>query len=94
MSNVDEIVRVLCEVLAEIQQSTGRETNQIGGSSCPIGGLPEFDSLNAVEATVLVEQRLGVDLDCPNIFVDTSGSKALTVFEAAAKIHEVIGSRK
>ncbi|MEX0803152.1 MAG: hypothetical protein WD688_07535 [Candidatus Binatia bacterium] len=93
MSNVDEIVRVLCEVLTEIQQSTGRETNQISGSSCPIGGLPDFDSLNAVEATVLVEQRLGVNLDCANIFVNAEGLKALSVSEAAAKIHEAIGSR-
>ena len=93
MAKKDDIVRVLCEVLAEVQQSTGRPKPQITGSMCPIGGLPDFDSLNAVEATVLIEQRLGVDLDCVNIFVNAEGTKPITVAEAAANIQEAIGSK-
>lgn len=93
MSRKEDIIRVLCDVLAEIQESTGRAKKQITGSMCPIGGLADFDSLNAVEATVLIEQRLGIELDCANIFVNAEGTKAISVSEAASTIDEAIGSK-
>jgi acyl carrier protein len=93
MPKKDEIIRALCEVLAEVQQSTGRDNIQITDSTCPIGGLLDFDSLNAVEATVMVEQRLGIELDCVNVFVDAEGTKAISVAEAAANICDAIGSK-
>lgn len=78
-----EAVRIVADVLADIQVVSGREMSAISESTCPIGDLAEFDSLNGVEATVELSSRLGFDLPGVNAFVNESGTKALTVSEVA-----------
>lgn len=81
-----DVIQVLCDTLAELQRMSGREAVAIAATTCPIGGLPDFDSLNGVEASVALESKLGVQLDGVNIFVNESGSRALTISEVAKRI--------
>lgn len=82
----DEVVATIVDVLAEFQSMGGRPATQITGNTCPIGDLAEFDSLNGVEATVELSDRLGIDLPGVNAFANESGTKALTVSEVADTI--------
>ena len=91
--NKPDVIRAVCEVLAELQKISGREAVQITGTTCPIGDLPDFDSLTGVEASVAIESRLGVQLAEVNIFVNQSGSRALTVSEIATNICAGAGSK-
>ncbi len=81
-----QITEVVAEVLAEIQASSGREPVAITGQTCPIGDLPDFDSLNGVEATVELADRLGVEIPGVNVFVNEKGTKALRVSEITDNI--------
>lgn len=47
-----KVVKVITEVLSELQSISGRNPVPISEELCPIGDLDEFDSLNGVEATV------------------------------------------
>ena len=52
----------------------------------PLEDLPDFDSLNGVEATVDVLEQLGLDVDFNNVFV--KDGEALTIREAAVRLFE------
>jgi len=78
-----EVVRVLLDVLGTIQQNSGRSYDPINENTCPIGDLDGFDSLNGVEATVELADRLGIDIARATVFVNEAGTKALSVSEVA-----------
>jgi acyl carrier protein len=84
--NHAEVVSVLLDVLTSIQQNSGRDIASISGNTCPIGDLDGFDSLNGVEATVELADRLGVEISGTSVFVNESGTKALTVTEVAERL--------
>ena len=92
--NKIEAVRIVTEVLTDIQAISGRNPTQISESTCPIGDLEQFDSLNGVEATVELSDRLGIDLPGINAFVNESGTKALTVSEIADGICNLTGGKE
>ena len=92
--NNAEAIRIVADVLAEIQSISGRVQQPIREDTRPIGDLDQFDSLNGVEATVELSDRLGVDLWAVNAFVNESGSKALTVSEIAGGICRLIGGKE
>jgi len=89
-----ESVRVVTEVLQEIQSVSGRPATQISEHTRPIGDLDEFDSLNGVEATVELSDRLGIELPGVNAFVNEKGTKALTVSEVADGICKTTADRE
>jgi acyl carrier protein len=88
-----EAVRVVVEVLTDIQTISGHAAPRISGSTFPIGDLDQFDSLNGVEATVELSDRLGIDLPGVNAFVNEDGTKALTVSEIADGICKLAAAR-
>ena len=79
-----EIVAKVIQAVAQVQQMSGRPSADIGTSTRPVGGVEGFDSLNGVEATVMLSESLRVELpeDC-NPFISTDGKRALTVGEIA-----------
>ncbi len=78
------------EVVAEIQEMSGRECLDIGAKTKPIGDVPGFDSLNAFEATVAVAARLRMDIpNEANIFINDAGDAALSVREIAGRLMEI-----
>lgn len=78
-----DIVRAIVEVLGTVQVNSGRSQSIIDGNTCPIGDLDGFDSLNAVEATVELGDRLGLDIPCTNAFINEKGTEARKVGEVA-----------
>lgn len=85
--NHAEVVSVLRDVLTSIQQKSGRDIDVISGETCPIGDLDGFDSLNGVEATVELADRLGIEISGASVFVNESGTKALSVTEVAERLN-------
>lgn len=81
--NRDKIVKTVIEVLGELQKDSGRKGNAIYASTCPIGDLDQFDSLNGVEATVELSNKLDMELPGVSVFVNESGTRPLSVSEIA-----------
>lgn len=84
-----EATKEVVDVLKTVQELSGRQVGEITGSTCPIGDLDQFDSLNGVEASVELSSRLGFELPGVNAFVNETGTKALTVNEIAEAICNV-----
>ena len=80
----NEIEKLLVEVVCEIQNLSGRVAVPVSNGTRPVLDMPGFDSLNGVEATVDVVDRLQQNLDFSNVFVDND--RALTIQEAAARL--------
>lgn len=87
-----QIVDKVVQTVAEIQEASGRSTVGIGLSTRPVGGLEGFDSLNGVEATVMLSDSLGVNIpeDC-NPFISKDGKRALSVGEIADSLGTYLG---
>ncbi len=62
MMDVDEVKKIVVEVIEEIQEISGREKEPIDGGMCPIGGLTGFDSYNALEATAAIAARFNIEI--------------------------------
>lgn len=92
MTQQEAAVGVTC-VIDEIQAMSGRERCEIVSGTKPIGDVPGFDSYSAIEATVLLAERLSVDVPGDaNIFINQAGDMALTVAEIAERIIEIAGN--
>jgi hypothetical protein len=88
---VEKIRAHLIESLLEVQRQSGREVPSLGDDSVPFDDLPGFDSINGVEAEVLLSERLAVDLKhLP--FLD-EGDRHLTVGEIARAVAAEIGAQ-
>jgi len=59
---------VLRRVISDCLQRSGRAMPQIGPDTKVVDGVPGFDSLCGLEATVDLEQQLGITLE-DNVFV-------------------------
>lgn len=78
---------VLLSVLKDVQTLSGRAWNDLPPTAIPICDLNGFDSICSVEATVLVEQKLGGKKLSPySVFISEDGSRALTIDETAKQI--------
>ena len=86
-----EILTKLEEAISNIQEKSGEDFTTIEEKTCPIGDLPGFDSLRAVEVTVelgdLLNKEIGGDV---NLFVSKDGSRALKLNEIVDKIYRVV----
>jgi len=86
----DEILTKLKEAIGNIQEKSGEKFTTINGKTCPIGGLPGFDSLRAVEVTVelgdLLNKEIGGEV---NLFISEVGSRALKLNEIVDKIYRL-----
>ena len=75
-----EIITKIIQTVTQVQEASGRATNDIDESTRPIGGVEGFDSLCGVEATVMLAESLGIDIpDSDNPFISTDGKRALSV---------------
>ena len=95
MPTKTQIRAALEKVLRSVQASSGRACPAITDATKPIGDLDAFDSLMAVEATVLLEGELNVTLAEGTPFVSAAGTKhALTVAEIVDRIAQmIVGTR-
>lgn len=88
----NQIGAKVLEVLREVQELSGRTWTDLGSRSKPIGDLDGFDSLTAIEVTVLLEEQLGCRLDKNNLFVSEDGTRALTLKEVTHRISGLLAS--
>lgn len=91
---VDELQSIVLNVLADISKLNGREWKDLGVDAKPIGALEEFDSLSAIEATVMIEAKLGCNLEVESLFVSDDGKRALTVKQICARLAKLLGDPK
>src|SRR5262245_44715093 len=93
--SVDEIQAIVVDVLRDVQRLSGRRWNGIEATAKPIGSLEGFDSLSGIEATVMVEEKLGcAELGIESIFVSEDGKHALTLKEIAQRISKLLAACK
>jgi len=83
---------VLEAVLGEVQAMSGRECPRLEDATKPIGDLADFDSLVAVEATVLLEEKLGCTIARGTPFISENGKRALNLSEAAKRLGKLIAA--
>ena len=81
---------VVLDVLRNIQEMSGRKWRSLGDEAKPIGGLDGFDSLSAVEATVMIEEKLGFSFDLDSLFVSNDGKRALTLKEISKRLAKLL----
>ena len=91
--SLDKIQSSVIEVLREVQELCGRPWTGIEPTATPIGDLEGFDSLCSVEATVMIEGKLGSrQLEVDSLFISEDGSHALTVKEIAQRISKLLST--
>jgi acyl carrier protein len=84
---------LVVDVLHEAQKLGGREWSELSADCKPIGDLEGFDSLTAVEATVMIEEKLGCDLELDSVFVSENGKRALTIKEICEQLAKKLERR-
>lgn len=88
-----QIVAKVVQTVTQIQEVSGRSSAGIGASTRPVQDVEGFDSLCAVEATILLSESLGVALpDDYNPFISDDGERALSVGEMADTLGTYVGS--
>ncbi|MGN6369018.1 MAG: acyl carrier protein [Phycisphaerae bacterium] len=91
--DIERLMAMLVEVLNEVQRMSGRTIEEITEMDKPIGDLIGFDSLNGVETTVLLADRLQCDIPGDvNLFTSKDGRRALSVREVASRIQELLSA--
>ena len=88
-----DIVKLIKEILVEIQEWNGKEVTKITPDTVPINGLPGFDSLTGVEFTVQISKKIPIP-DNENLCVSCDKTKALSVGEIADRLVEITNSSK
>jgi acyl carrier protein len=86
--NTVDIEALLIKIIEQIQEMSGRAISLVTTSTVPHEALPDFDSLNGVEVTVELLDALKLETGFNNVFID--GDKALSVKEAAERLHNCI----
>ncbi|MGH9438105.1 MAG: acyl carrier protein [Terriglobia bacterium] len=90
----DSIRTAVLEVLEEVQKLTGRPWEDLAPTAIPIDDLEGFDSITAVEATAMIEQKLGAEnLNLITAFVSEDGKRPLSIEEVGERISEALKNR-
>jgi len=83
-----EIELLIIKSVTELQDHSGREPVVVTSDTTPLEDLEDFDSLNGVEVTVEIFERMQLDIEFNNIFV--LDAKPLSIKQAASRIGEQI----
>jgi len=87
-----EIEKTLIEMLKGLQAGTGEEPCEVTSATVPIKDLGYFDSLLALETTIVLEERLGRTFGEDSVFWDKETSEPLSVSQIAGRIARVPGA--
>jgi hypothetical protein len=88
--NKKQVGALIEEALREVQTLGGHEWVAPGPKAKVIGSLEGFDSLTAIETTVLVEQKLGSKLGRAGPLSLGKDSIFLSEDGRARRLHEVV----
>jgi hypothetical protein len=84
--NDTEIEKIIIETLQELQAGSGDEAFEISPAMVPLQDLGFFDSLLAIETTLVLEERVICSCGQDSIFRDKETSEPLTIAEIAARL--------
>lgn len=87
---VNDIEFNVIAALKEVQQLSGRAWADLNPSSKPIGELDGFDSLASIEATVVIEGKLGCKIEQNSLFISDDETRALTIRQICERLAEVL----
>jgi acyl carrier protein len=86
--DVEQVKEIVLATVCEIQEQSGRPIPEFPCDTLrPIGDFAGFDSINAVEVTVQLTEKLGCEID-GNPFV--KGYRALPLEEVAKCLHQIV----
>ena len=86
------IKTMVLDVLRDVQEISGEDYVDIGPGDKPLGTLGGFDSLKQIEATVMVQDRLGCEIERDSLFVSEDGRRATTLVEICGHLAEITAS--
>ena len=89
-----EVTEKLIRAIEEVQERSGRSLEAINSATKPVGGIQGFDSLNGVEAAVILSESLGCELPAETLFVSKEGKRALSIAEISADVSRIIKEEK
>lgn len=89
--DTQEIETKVLEALKKVQELSGKPWTELKHDSKPIGDLAGFDSLTAIEATILIEEKLGCKIGQDTFFVSDNGIHALTIKQICDHLAGMLG---
>ena len=81
-----EIEKIIIEKLQELQAGSGDTECEITPVVVPLSELGFFDSLLAIETTLVLEERLGCSCGDVSIFKNKSTEEPLSIGEIASRL--------
>ena len=90
----NEVTEKLIHAIEKVQKISGRPSEGIDSATKPIGGIEGFDSMNGVEAAMILSEFLGCDLPAETLFVSGEGKQALSIAEISADVCKIIKEEK
>ena len=86
-----EVQSKVITVINEIQNSSGRPSLKVNGDTRPLADLQGFDSINAVESTLLFSEHLGCDIE-PDIALFARGGRPRSISEITRELVKIMSS--
>jgi acyl carrier protein len=81
-----EIEVIIIETLQELQAGSGDTEFEITPAVAPLSQLGFFDSLLAIETTLVLEERLGCSCGEDSVFKNKETEEPLTIGEIASRL--------
>ena len=88
------IESMVVEVLKEVQEISGEDYVGVRPGDKPLGTLDGFDSLKGIEATVMIQEGLGHEIERDSLFVSEDSGRASTLAEICAYLRELTASEE
>ena len=86
-----EVEIEIIKTLQELQAGCGEPAREITAKTLPLEDLGFFDSLLAIETTLLLEERLKCNCPEDSVFADKDSAKPLSVAQIASRLLHFIG---
>jgi len=83
-----QVYQVVTGAISKVQSASGN-TSQVNGSTCPMGGLSGFDSMNAVEVACDISVGVGCEVPDMKLFFN-SARNPRTVNEIVDAVCELV----
>lgn len=87
-----EAVRKVAEAIRTVQQGSGRTPDDITADTHTYAEIDGFDSLNGVEATVILSESLGSAGLSDDLFLPAKGHQDISVGEIADRVCNLLNA--
>lgn len=86
----NQVFRKVVEAIRIVQETSGRDLDGIIADTNVYAGIDGFDSLNGIEATVILSESLGNTELPDDLFLPEDGHRDITVGEIANRICDLV----